>query len=293
MTDYTPRRSVLYMPGINARAMEKAATLPADSIIIDLEDAVSPREKANARAQVASTLQTGTLSVANRGYREIAVRINGLNSQWGKDDLIALVQTSASAIAIPKVENAEDILRVAEMIPADSAMNIWAMIETPRGVLNAETIAVAHPKLNVIVMGTSDLSKDLRVPYSTSRIGLLYSLAHCVLVARAYNLCVIDGVQLDLQNDKDLLFSCEQARNMGFDGKSLIHPKQISTANRVFSPSKGIVEHSQQVIEAWKQAEKEGSGVVVVNGKLVENLHVADAKRVLAVMKAIEARNTN
>jgi len=293
MTDFIPRRSVLYMPGINARAMEKAATLPTDSIIIDLEDAVSPREKNNARALVVNALQTGSLATAHRGYREVAVRINGLNTHWGKEDLAAVLQTSANAIAVPKVENAEDILRVAERIPPDSPMHIWAMIETPRGVLNAEDIATSHPKLNVMVMGTSDLAKDLRVPHTADRVGLQYALSHCVVVARACNLCIIDGVQLDLQNDKELLQTSEQARNMGFDGKSLIHPKQIPTANRIFSPSKGIVEHSQQVIEAWKLAEKEGSGVVVVNGKLVENLHVAEARRIIAVMKAIEARNTN
>lgn len=290
MTDVTPRRSVLYMPGSNARAMEKAATLPADSIIIDLEDAVSPREKANARTVTMSALD-GALAVNNRGYREVAVRINSLDTPWGKDDLQAVVQSSANAIAIPKVEKVEDILRVAEMIPANSSMNIWPMIETPRGVLNAEAIAASHPRLNVMVMGTSDLAKDLRVPHSSNRIGLLFSLGRCVLIARAYGLCIIDGVQLDLENDKDLMNACEQACNMGFDGKSLIHPKQIAAANRIFSPTKIAVEHAQQVIDAWKQAEKEGSGVVVVNGKLVENLHVEEARRVLAVIKAIEGRN--
>jgi len=290
MIDFIPRRSVLYMPGINARAMEKAAGLPTDSIIIDLEDAVAPKEKSNARQLVSTALSSGALSPANRGYREVAIRINGLNTVWGKDDLAMVVQSSAHAIAIPKVENAEDVLRVAEAIPDNSVMNIWAMIETPRGVLHAEEIATAHPRLNVIVMGTSDLAKDLRIPHSSNRIGLMYSLARCVLVARVFNLCIIDGVQLDLENDKELLSACEQARNLGFDGKSLIHPKQIAAANRVFSPTKGAVEHAQQVIEAWKQAEKENSGVVVVNGKLVENLHVVDAKRILAVKKAIEAR---
>ena len=295
MTDLTPRRSVLYMPGSNARAIEKAATLVADSIIIDLEDAVAPNEKANARNLVQTALTvSGNLGTARRGYREVAVRINGLNSVWGRDDLAMVAASSAHAIAIPKVESAEDVRQVAAALPVSSAMKIWAMIETPRGVLNAEQIAKAHPRLNVIVMGTSDLAKDLRVPSTGNhRIGLLNSLAHCVLVARAYNLEIIDGVQLDLENDKELLNACEQARNMGFDGKSLIHPKQISVANRVFSPTKGAVEHAKQVIEAWKQAEKEGSGVVVVNGKLVENLHVEEAKRVIAVMRAIEARSAS
>jgi len=291
MIDFVPRRSVLYMPGSNARAMEKAKSLLADSFIIDLEDAVAPREKANARMQVVSAVNAGAFSGSNKGCREVAVRINSLATDWGKADLEAIRHTSINAVALPKVESAEQIQEVAEALKNNPDIAIWAMIETPRGVLNAESIVTAHPKLNVLVMGTSDLAKDMRIPHDSNRSGLLYSLARCVLAARAYGLYIIDGVHLDLENDKDLLIACEQARNMGFDGKSLIHPKQISAANRIFSPSKGVVEHSRQVIEAWKQAEKEGSGVVVVNGKLVENLHVAEAKRILAVVQAIESRN--
>lgn len=291
MIDFIPRRSVLYMPGSNGRAMEKAKSLPADSFIIDLEDAVAPREKANARAQVVAAVNDGAFRGGDKGYREVAVRINSLATDWGKADLQAVKETSINAIALPKVESAEQIQEVAEALKKHSTIAIWAMIETPRGVLNVEKIVAAHPKLNVLVMGTSDLANDLRVPHTDDRLGLLYALSKCVVTARAHDLNVIDGVHLDLQNDKGFLLSCEQARNLGFDGKSLIHPKQISTANRLFSPSKGAVEHAQQVIEAWKQAEKEGSGVVVVNGKLVENLHVAEAKRILAVMTAIEKRN--
>jgi len=290
MIDLIPRRSVLYMPGSNARAMEKAKTLLADSFIIDLEDAVAPREKDNARAQVVAAVNGGAFQDGDKGHREVAVRINSLATDWGKADLQAVMQTSINAIALPKVEAPEQIQQLAEALKNHSQIAIWAMIETPRGVLNAEKIVTAHPKLNVLVMGTSDLANDLRVPHTDDRMGLLYPLSKCVIVARAYGLNIIDGVHLDLQNDKGFLLSCEQARNLGFDGKSLIHPKQISTANRIFSPTKGAVEHAQQVIEAWKQAEKAGSGVVVVNGKLVENLHVAEAKRILAVVKAIELR---
>jgi citrate lyase subunit beta / citryl-CoA lyase len=293
MIDFVPRRSVLYMPGANVRAMEKAKTLMADSFIIDLEDAVAPREKAKARTQVVAAVNAGAFRGADKGHREVAVRINSLTTDWGKADIEAIRETSINAVALPKVETAEQIEEVAVILKNHPDIAIWAMIETPRGVLNVEKIVTGHPKLNVLVMGTSDLANDLRVPHTDDRMGLLYSLSKCVTVARAHGLNVIDGVHLDLQNDKGFMLSCEQARNLGFDGKSLIHPKQISTANRIFSPSKGTVEHAQQVIEAWKQAEKEGSGVVVVNGKLVENLHVAEAKRILAVVKAIELRQAS
>jgi citrate lyase subunit beta/citryl-CoA lyase len=290
MIDFIPRRSVLYMPGSNVRAMEKAKSLLADSFIIDLEDAVAPREKANARANVVNAINGGAFKDGDKGHREVAIRINSLATDWGRADLQAVIETSINAVALPKVESAEQILELAEALKKYPAIAIWAMIETPRGVLNVEKIVAAHPKLNVLVMGTSDLANDLRVPHTDDRMGLLYALSKCVMVARAHDLNVIDGVHLDLQNDKGFLLSCEQARNLGFDGKSLIHPKQISTANRIFSPTRGTVDHAEQVIEAWKKAEKEGSGVVVVNGKLVENLHVAEAKRILAVVKAIELR---
>ena len=291
MTDFVPRRSVLYMPGANVRAMEKAKTLSADSFIIDLEDAVAPREKVNARNQVAAAIKAGAFA-HDRGHREVAVRINALTTEWGRADLDAIRDTPVNAIALPKVETAEQIEEVAALLQKHPQIAIWAMIETPRGVLNVEKIVAGHPRLKVLVMGTSDLANDLRVPHTDDRMGLLYALSKCVMVARVHGLNVIDGVHLDLQNDKGFMLSCEQARNLGFDGKSLIHPKQISTANRIFSPSKAAVEHAQQVIEAWKQAEKEGSGVVLVNGKLVENLHVAEARRILAVVKAIELRLT-
>lgn len=290
MIDFVPRRSVLYMPGSNVRAMEKAKTLSADSFIIDLEDAVAPREKDNARAQVVAAINAGAFKANDREQREVAVRINALTTDWGKADLEAIRNTAVNAIALPKVETAEQIEEVAALLQKHPQIAIWAMIETPRGVLNVEKIVAGHPRLKVLVMGTSDLANDLRVPHTDDRLGLLYALSKCVMVARVHGLNVIDGVHLDLQNDKGFMLSCEQARNLGFDGKSLIHPKQVSTANRIFSPSKATVEHAQQVIEAWKQAEKEGSGVVLVNGKLVENLHVAEARRILAVVRAIEMR---
>lgn len=286
MIDLIPRRSVLYMPGANARALEKARTLPADAIIIDLEDAVAPQEKVAARTQAIAAVNAG-----GYGFREIAVRINGLSTEWGASDLAAVINSSAQAIAVPKVESVEQVVQIAEQIPATTPMAIWAMIETPRGVMNVEQIVQAHPRLNVIVMGTSDLAKDLRVPHTPYREGLAYSLGRCVVAARSQGLTIIDGVHLDLEDDKGFSIACEQGRNMGFDGKSLIHPKQVAMANRIYSPTKSAHEHAQQVIEAWKKAQRENSGVVVVNGKLVENLHVEEARRTIALMQAIEKRS--
>lgn len=286
MIDLIPRRSVLYMPGSNARALEKARTLPADAIIVDLEDAVAPTEKVAARNQAIAAVNAGGF-----GFRELAVRINALSTEWGADDLAAVAASAAHAVAVPKVESAQQVLDIASRIPDNSPLVIWAMIETPRGVMNVEQIAVAHPRLTVLVMGTSDLAKDLRVPHTPYREGLAYSLGRCVMAARAAGLTIIDGVHLDLDDDKGFSIACEQGRNMGFDGKSLIHPKQISMANRIYSPTKSAVEHAQQVIEAWKNAQRENSGVVVVNGKLVENLHVEEARRTMALMQAIEKRS--
>lgn len=283
MTEFVPRRSVLYMPGSNARAMEKAKSLPTDCVILDLEDAVAPAEKIAARQQVCAAVKAG-----GYGKREVAVRINALGSQWGSDDLAQVITTPAAAVVLPKVESAEEVQAVAQRIPPASAMAIWAMIETPKGVQNVEAIAQAHPRLRVLVMGTSDLAKELRIPHRPDRLGFLYALSRCVLAARAVGLDIIDGVQLDLDNESALRAVCEQGRDLGFDGKSLIHPKQIDIANAVFSPSDEQVRHAQQVIEAWSAAEQQGSGVAVLNGKLVENLHVAEAKRVLAVAEAIK-----
>jgi citrate lyase subunit beta/citryl-CoA lyase len=277
-----PRRSVLYMPGSNARALEKARSLDADCLIFDLEDAVAPSEKASARQQACAAVMAG-----GYGRREVSIRINALESGWGKDDLLAVLTTSAAAVVLPKVESAEQVLAVAQKIPATSALAIWGMIETPRGVQNVESIAAAHPRLNVLVMGTSDLAKELRVPHTADRLGFLYALSRCVLAARAAGIEIIDGVQLDLEDDIALRVACEQGRTLGFDGKSLIHPKQIAIANEIFSPSAAAIENAKQIIAAWETAEKQGSGVAVVNGKLVENLHAAEAKRILAVAAAI------
>lgn len=277
------------MPGSNGRALEKARSLDADCLIFDLEDAVAPSEKSAARQQVCAAVQAGAHGRHEYGRREVSIRINALNSAWGKDDLAAVLKTHAAAVVLPKVESAEEIMAVAKEIPSSSSMALWAMIETPRGVQNVESIAAAHPRLNVLVMGTSDLAKELRVPHTADRLGFLYALSRCVLAARTCGLDIIDGVQLDLEDDIALRFACKQGRTLGFDGKSLIHPKQIAITNEIFSPSAATIEHAKQVIAAWEAAEKQGSGVAVVNGKLVENLHAAEAKRILAVAAAISS----
>jgi len=277
MRDFKPRRSVLYMPGSNARALEKAKTLNTDCLIFDLEDAVSPAEKNNAREQVIAAVNGD-----GYGQREVAVRINPLTTEWGEKDLLAALHSKAAAVVLPKVESAKDVLSVAHKIPVDIPLNIWAMIETPRGVQNVENIASSHPRLNVLVMGTSDLAKELRVPHHADRLGFLYSLSRCVLAARAEQIDIIDGVQLDLEDDRGFQASCEQGRNLGFDGKSLIHPKQIAIANEVFSPTEKQIQSAKKIITAWENAQSAGSGVVVVDGRLIENLHVEEAKRVIA-----------
>lgn len=286
-THLRPRRSVLYMPGSNARALEKARSLDADALILDLEDAVAPSQKAQARAQVCTAVAAGGF-----GHRELVIRCNSLSSEWGQADLRAAALTTADAICLPKVESAAEIIAAADILDQCGAvsMAIWAMIETPRGVLNINQICAAHPRLQVLVMGTSDLSKELRVPHTPDRIGFVTALSQCVLSARAYGLDAIDGVHLSLDDDSGYAQACAQGRHLGFDGKSLIHPKQIAEANQVFGPAAGAGEQAQRIIDAWQQAAAEGQGVVVIDGKLVENLHVDEARRTLAIIDAIANR---
>lgn len=281
-----PRRSVLYMPGSNARALEKARSLPADAVVLDLEDAVAPEQKAAARAQVAAAVAAG-----GYGQREVAVRINALETEWGSDDLAAFADNTADAICVPKVESPEQVVRIAEALDkGGSDTVIWAMIETPRGVLNCAAIAGAHPRLAALLMGTSDLAKELRVPHTPGRLGFIHALSTVVLAARANGLDVLDGVHLSLDDQGGLHDSCVQGRELGFDGKTLIHPSQIATANSVFRPEPEAVARAHRILTAWEQARKEGRGVAVVDGKLVENLHVAEAERTLAIEEAITAQ---
>ena len=281
-----PRRSVLYMPGANTRALEKAKSLPADSLILDLEDAVAPDAKAQARENIRAALVTGF------GHREAVVRINGLNTQWGLDDLKAFADTKADAILLPKVESASQIREVASLLkqfnPA-STMKIWAMIETPLAIFKLPEIASSHPMLEALVLGTSDLVKDLHARHTPSRVETQTALSLSVLAARAHQLCVLDGVHLSLDDEDGLRQSCIQGRDMGFDGKTLIHPSQIALANQIFGPSLEEIDEARQRITAYEAAISLGAGIAVLNGKLVEELHIQDAKRILALANAIEA----
>ena len=281
-----PRRSVLYMPGANTRALEKAKSLPADSLILDLEDAVAPDAKAQARENIRAALVTGF------GHREAVVRINGLNTQWGLDDLKAFADTKADAILLPKVESASQIREVASLLkqfnPA-STMKIWAMIETPLAIFKLPEIASSHPMLEALVLGTSDLVKDLHARHTPSRVETQTALSLSVLAARAHQLCVLDGVHLSLDDEDGLRQSCIQGRDMGFDGKTLIHPSQIALANQIFGLSLEEIDEARQRITAYEAAISSGAGIAVLNGKLVEELHIQDAKRILALANAIEA----
>jgi citrate lyase subunit beta/citryl-CoA lyase len=282
-----PRRSVLYLPGSNQRALEKSKTLPIDAVILDLEDAVAPDQKIPARELVAAAVKAGGF-----GGREVVIRINALATEWGRDDLQAAASARPAAICVPKMESAEQVHEVAAALEACNApatIAIWAMLETPRGILNAAQIASAHPRMQVLVMGTSDLAKDLRVPHTPDRLGFITSLGLCVLAARAYGLDIVDGVHLDLSGGDEFRAICAQGRALGFDGKTLIHPNQIAAANEVFGPSADAIEHAKRIIAAWREAERSGAGVAVLDGKLVENLHAAEAERVLAIAAAIAA----
>lgn len=283
-----PRRSVLYMPGSNARALEKGRALPADGLILDLEDSVAPEAKIEAREQIASALDAG-----GYGEREIGIRSNALDTDWGVDDLKAIAKMKGHAAVLPKVETAAAVQHAADILDAAGAPDdfaIWCMMETPLGILNAREIAFAHPRVGCLVMGTSDLAKDLRCRHTPDRLPFLYALEACILAARAAGIAILDGVHLDLSDDAGFRASCEQGRDIGMDGKTLIHPKTIGIANEVFAPSEDEVAWSRKIIAAHAEAAAAGKGVVVVDGKLVENLHVAEAERLVAMADAIAAR---
>jgi len=237
-----PRRSVLFMPGSNARALEKACTLPADALILDLEDAVAPAAKAEARARVLAAVRAG-----GYGSREVIVRVNGPGTPWGADDLAAVAHAGVDAVLLPKVESANAVNAATSVLGPAAA--VWCMLETPRGILNAPTIAAA-PQVAALVMGTSDLGKDLHVRPTRDRLPLLTSLELCVLAARAAGITALDGVHLDLDDDDGFAAACRQAADLGFDGKTLIHPRQVATANEVFAPAASEVDWARRVIAA-------------------------------------------
>lgn len=275
-----PLRSVLYIPGSKPRALEKARNLPVDAIIFDLEDAVTADEKDAARETLANALATG-----GYGTRMRIVRINGLETQWGQADAIAASKMGADAILLPKVSKPADLDALAAFT-GDTAL--WAMMETPAGMLNAAAIA-AHGKLQALVMGTNDLAKELNTRARADRLPLQAGLGLCVLAAKAHGRAIIDGVYNAFKDDAGLEVECAQGRDMGFDGKTLIHPAQIDVTNLAFSPSEAEIDLAQRQIEAFDAVEASGQGVAVVDGKIVENLHVATARALLAQAAAIAA----
>lgn len=277
-----PYRSVLYIPGSNARAIEKSRGLSVDAIIFDLEDAVSPDAKEAARDNLRAELTKGGF-----GPRRRIVRINGLESEWGQADLAACAEMFPDAVLIPKVESAATIATVKAAL-AGTNTTIWAMMETPRGVLNAAEIAAADG-IEGFVMGTNDLAKELT---SRTRSAMMMSLQHCLLAARAEGLVCVDGVYNAFKDEDGLRIECEEGRDLGFDGKTLIHPAQVSVTNSVFGPSSNEIEVATRQIEAFEAAEAEGKGVAVVDGKIVENLHVVTARQVLAKAAAIAELET-
>lgn len=282
-----PRRSVLYMPGSRERALEKAKTLAADALILDLEDAVGLAEKDAARDLIAAAVRGG-----GYGKREIVIRINGLDTEWGARDLEMAAKAGPDAILIPKVERAATVREVADRITALKAPShtmIWAMMETPLAMLRAPEIAAADSRLACLVMGTNDLVKELQAAHTDTRTPVITALGLCVLAARAHKLAILDGVYNAIQDEDALRLSCQQGREMGFDGKTLIHPAQIAVTNEVFSPSEADLALASRYVAAFEEAEAAGRGVAVVDGRLVENLHVENAKRLLSQAEAIAA----
>tara|TARA_R110002074_G_scaffold72918_6_gene167616 strand:+ start:293 stop:1150 length:858 start_codon:yes stop_codon:yes gene_type:complete len=275
-----PLRSVLYIPGSKPRALDKARGLPADAIIFDLEDAVIPEEKVAARATLAEALETG-----GYGARMKIIRINGLDTEWGADDARAARDMGADAILLPKVNSPADLDALAD-ITGD--VPLWAMMETPLGMLNAAAIA-AHPKLQGMVMGTNDLAKDLQTRFRADRLPMMAGLGLCVLAGKAHGIALIDGVYNAYKDDEGLKAECEQGRDMGFDGKTLIHPAQLDVANTAFTPSEEEIDLARRQITAFEECEATGQGVAVVDGKIVENLHVATARETLEKLEAITA----
>jgi citrate lyase subunit beta/citryl-CoA lyase len=288
---FRPRRSVLFVPGSNPRALEKSRSLPADGLIFDLEDAVAPEIKDAARAGAAAAVIAG-------GYapREVILRVNPLDTPWGHADLAVAATLPIDAVLLPKVENAERVrltIALLETLGAPPGLGVWCMIETPLGVLAAAEIAGASPRLGAIVLGTSDLTTDLHAREVRDRLPLMTALGLVLLAARAYGRVVLDGVHLGLDDAEGFAAACRQGRDLGFDGKTLIHPQQIDPANAAFTPTPEEVARARRIIAAYTQASAAGKGAVRIEGRLVEALHVAEASRTLALVEAIAAREGN
>ncbi|MEX1105215.1 MAG: CoA ester lyase [Ilumatobacteraceae bacterium] len=287
MTDaLRPRRSVLYMPAANERALEKAKTLPADAIIFDLEDAVAPDAKEAARPNAVAAAGSGEY-----GSRELTIRCNGLDTPWGADDLRAAATSGASAVVIPKVGSVayvDEVSSILDSAGAPSSLTIWAMIETPTAIFDVRSIA-AHPRVSVLVMGTNDLARELRAALVPGRHPLVPHLATALAAAREASISILDGVYNDVKDLDGFRAECVQGAEMGFDGKTLIHPGQVDIANDVWAPGADEIAHARRVIAAFDEAVADGRGVVTVDGRMIENLHVANAQHTLAVADAIAA----
>jgi citrate lyase subunit beta / citryl-CoA lyase len=287
--EFRPRRSCLYMPGVNARALVKAETLMADMLILDLEDAVAPEEKPQARLAV--------LEAVNRrafGDREVIIRVNGPDTEWGHDDLKMAISSCPDGILIPKIVTSEQVLDLDRFLSGAGAtkdLDLWIMIEMPLAILNIKEIAASaqRSRLKGFVIGTNDLAKELNATPTADRSAFQVPLVLALAAARAYGLVAIDGVYNDIKNEQGLTAECEQGRILGFDGKTLIHPAQLETANRIFSPNPTDVAQAEAVIKAFSQPESKDKGVIKVNGKMVERLHLEQAYRLVTTNKAIQA----
>lgn len=288
-----PRRSVLYVPGDNERAIDKAKSLPADSIILDLEDSVAPANKELARKHAADAIRAGEF-----GSHEVILRVNPIETPWGMADLHAAIAAAPDAILVPKVSQSGDIVGTAKVVKAadaDPRIRLWAMIETPMGIINAREIAACGPdpdnRLACFVVGTNDLLKESRARAGSNRFAVVPWLAMTLVAARAYALDVIDGVYNDFKDDSGFRAECEHGRTLGMDGKTLIHPSQVAPCNEIFSPSDDEVTWATKIIKAFEQPENARKGVITVEGKMVERLHLVMAKRVAAIADAIAARS--
>ena len=282
-----PRRSVLFVPGSNARALDKARELAADVVAFDLEDAVAPAAKPSARAAIAAALARG-----GYGRRELLVRVNAFATPWGGDDLAAVAAWPIDGVLLPKVESVDRVRRTERALEAAGApagLRLWCMLETPRGILDADAIAGASPRNAALMIGTADLAKDLHAEPGPDRLPLLLALQACVLAARANGLAAIDGIHADLADDAGFVRACRQGRSLGFDGKTLIHPKTIAAANAIFAPAAADLDWARRVVAAHEAALAAGSGVTLLDGRLIENLHVEEARRALALDAAIAA----
>jgi citrate lyase subunit beta/citryl-CoA lyase len=289
-----PRRSVLYMPGSNERALEKAKTIPADALIFDLEDSVAPGAKALARDQVSAAVRNG-----GYGGREIVIRVNALETPWGTDDLLAACAAAPDAILVPKVVHSGDVISVAKILQgvhAPEKIRLWAMMESPMSILNARTIAAtavyAENRLCCLVMGTNDLIKESRARALHDRFAVVPWLAMTLVAARAYRLDILDGVYNDFRDEIGLREECERGRTLGMDGKTLIHPSQVGPCNEIFSPTEEEVEWARKIIAAFAEPENRGMGVIVVEGRMVERLHLGMAERTVAIAEQIREMET-